>query len=83
MPVFVVAFQNKADQSIFEVHVTADSVAEALRLAREKFPIPGYSPIFATPRRGGDTRRATEAADGRARPKQGQGHQRDEAGVDE
>ncbi|MFB9266005.1 hypothetical protein ACFFWD_23095 [Bradyrhizobium erythrophlei] len=81
MPAFVVAFRNKADQSIVQVQVTADSMAEAARIARQK--LPDYALVFITPSRDADKPRATGADDGRAQPKRGRRRQRDEAGVDE
>ncbi|MFB9268777.1 hypothetical protein ACFFWD_37660 [Bradyrhizobium erythrophlei] len=54
MPVFAVGLQKKGDQSIFQVHVTADSAAEALRLLRQKYPAPEYSLAFIIPSRDKD-----------------------------
>jgi hypothetical protein len=51
MPTFLVAFRNKADNSIVEVHVTAATALEALRILREKYPASSYSPVFITPSR--------------------------------
>ncbi|MFB9264483.1 hypothetical protein ACFFWD_15095 [Bradyrhizobium erythrophlei] len=57
MPTFVVAFQHKADQSIFQMRVTADSAAEAVRVAREQYPAPAYAFVFITPSRDAEARR--------------------------
>ncbi|MFB9265562.1 hypothetical protein ACFFWD_20805 [Bradyrhizobium erythrophlei] len=49
MPAFVVAFQNKANHSIIQVRVTAESGTEAIRIAREQYPASSYALVFITP----------------------------------
>ncbi len=55
MPAFVVAFQNKDDRSVLQVHVAAGSAAEAVRLLQEKYPSSAYTFVFITPDRDDET----------------------------